>query len=142
MECRTSGTQPIVQYGMIKLDDALYDISSLFFIAACRVQTSAVISSNTTITVASLVDTGPGLISVIKDFLPPRCKESLKTIKLPPLHTLNGKVESVEVIVLLFVHICYLRVRPCIGVVQNFAVDVVLRMSFIDRCIRKIFPSK
>lgn len=66
----------------------------------------------------------------------------MKPIKSPQLRTANCKVVSGEFILPLFVRMGDLCVYAWFGVIRNLAVDVVLGTSFIDSCIRGIFPSE
>lgn len=107
---------------------------------SCRI--SVDISSNFMVHVASLVNTGAGPNFVNTGFLRPEWRDSMKTIKSPPLGTANCKVASIEGIVSLLVHIGELRLQDWFGIVQNLSVAVLLGTSFIGLCLREIFPSK
>lgn len=87
------------------------------------------------LTVKGLVDTGAGPKLVIKDFLPPAWRVSIKIIQLPPLRTSNCEVVSVKVMGPLFVLMGNLRVYPRFAVVENLAVGMLLVRSSIDRHI-------
>lgn len=86
-----------------------------------------------------LVDTGPGPNQINKGFLTPAWKEPLKAIRLPPLRTETCKFLSIDWIVLLFVHTGDLLMRARLGVVENLAVDLLLRTLLIDFCICERF---
>lgn len=65
----------------------------------------------------------------------------MKTIKSPPVRATNLEVLSVEGIVPAFLRMGDLRVCPLFRVLDNLAIEVLLRSLFIDRCIRGVFPS-
>lgn len=65
----------------------------------------------------------------------------MKTIKSLPLCNASQELVPIEGIVPLSAPTGDLRVRSWFGVVESLAVNVLLGMSFIDRCIRGIFPS-
>lgn len=94
------------------------------------------------LTMASLVNRGPGPNLVNEDFLLPAWRTSMKTIKSTPLSTTNRELVSVERTVLLFIRIGELHVYTWFEVIENTAVDVLLGMSFINRCISGRLPSE
>lgn len=126
----------------VQWDYGSYDLASFFCNATYRIQTSVSISSKSMLTVARLVLTGISPNLVNKNFLPLVWRKSVKTIRSPPLHTLNCEVVSVDGIVPLFVHLGDLRVCTWFGVVDNLAVNLLLGTSFIDPCIGEIFPTE
>lgn len=49
---------------------------------------------------------------------------------------------NIEITVQLFIRMGYLHIRTWYGIVENLAVDILLRTLFINRCIRRIFPTE
>lgn len=92
--------------------------------------------------VARLVDTCADLNVGNKNFLQPAWRKSLKATKSTPLRIANRMVVSVERIEPLFVLMGDLRVCIWFGVVKNLVIDLLLGTSFINRCIRGVFPSE
>lgn len=68
--------------------------------------------------------------------------ESIKPIKSPSLRTASREVVNVEGNVTLFVRIGDLLVRACFEIFENIPVDVLIGRSFIDQCIRGLFPTE
>lgn len=126
----------------VPFDDGPNDVASFFQKVTYGVKLSIVVTLNALQTVASLLDTGTGPNLINKELLPPVWKESVKPIQSPQLRTVNRKVDSTEGIVPLFISIGDLLVRAWFRIVGNPTVDVLLEKSFINRCIRSIFPIK
>lgn len=66
----------------------------------------------------------------------------MKTGQWVPSRIANPSVVSIEGIVSPFVPRGDLHLRAWFGLVANLAVDVLLGTSFINRCIKGIFPSE
>lgn len=103
-----------------------------------RVKVSIVVKSSALLTVESLVNTGPGSNLVNNDFVLADWKDFVKSIKSPQLRTENGEVLTIENMCT-----CSFVLPPMhsslVGIVQNLAVNILLRFSFIDRGTRGIF---
>lgn len=92
-------------------------------------------SSNNILTEASLLDTGLGPSFVNMNSPSPTWKEFIKSIKLPQFRTSTSKIVNVEGIGPLFIILGDLRVPTWSDLVQNLAVEVLLRTFFFVVCI-------
>lgn len=119
-----------------------YVIASFFRKPTYRVRISVGVTSQSMMTVASLFDTGAGPNLVNKSFIPRNWHRYVEPIEQPQLRTATREHVNVEGVIPMFVRIGDLRVRAWFGVVENLAVDILVGTSFIDRCIRGIFPTE
>lgn len=94
------------------------------------------------LTIKSVVDPAacPNLLPI--DFFWPASKASTKLIKSPLPGITSYQVIPMKGIVPTFTGIFDLCVRAWIGEVDNFAVNELLKTSFIDFCTRRIFHSE
>lgn len=63
-------------------------------------------------------------------------------IQPPPQQAVNEKIVNVEGIVLLIVHIGALLLPCSSEIVENLAVDVLLKTLFTEQCMCSIFKTK
>lgn len=122
-----------LRFIIIHFDHGPQNVASLFCKATYRVKISISVTSNPSLTVAGLLYTDgyPNLIN--KDFLPQAWKESIRAIKSPQLGTASLKVSNIDIegIVPFPIRIGNLCVHVWSGTVENPAVEVLLRASFI-----------
>lgn len=71
-------------------------------------------------------------------FLSAELEPHNQVYQIAALKTANHKVLSIQIIVSLLIHICYLCVRSWSGIVKNITVEVWLWASFIDWSLRSI----
>lgn len=98
--------------------------------------------SKALLTVASLLDivAGPNLNN--KDFLPQSWNKYIKSMKSLQLRMAICKAVNIEGIVPLPIRTSNLHLHAWFGTVEDLAVDVLLGMSFIERCVRGILPTE
>lgn len=93
-------------------------------------------------TVTSLLDTGIDQSLVNSSFFPSCWRANVKPVKALRLGTVNRQAVSVKVLISLNISIGKIQACPWFGIVEKFAVDLPLRTSINDRCIRGVFPKE
>lgn len=83
----------------------------------------------------SLLDTGTGLSLGNSSLLLVDWRSYVKPVWALPLKTAPEQAVLVQGVISLHVFIENLHARTWLGIVENFAVDLLLGTSFIDRCI-------
>lgn len=92
--------------------------------------------------VTIVLDTVAGKHLTDSLFIPSSRKSKIKRISVPSLSTAGR--QSISAIGVIMLHFCIgdVMVRAWFGVVDNLAVFVTFRISFIDRFVKGIFPSE
>lgn len=89
-----------------------------------------------------LLNTGAGLNLISKASQKRQIFTNIKKQKFSRLRTATKEPISLRGKILLFISMNELSVRVLFGIVENLAIEVLLRTSFIDRYIRGNFPSE
>lgn len=124
----------------VQCDGSAKDLISFFCKLFYCIQISNGYPTNTSLTVAILLNTGasPSLINL--DLLLSTWKDSVKSIKALQLQAASSKIVNQEVVVLVLICVGDLQVPTWFGIVKNFVVNVFLRTSFFNKCVREILP--
>lgn len=82
--------------------------------------------------VAAVLDTGAGQTLIDSRFIPSDWSNRIKMVRDPKLTGATSEKRNLTGFILLHIRLGDLRVRAWFGVVENFAVKVLLGTSFID----------
>lgn len=125
-----------------QLDDGPHDVASLFPKPTCCVRILIGVLSNALLTVESLFDMGTGPNLINKYFQNPGQKQLHKLFKAPQLWMANGEVLNIKCIVPQFIRIWDKCIHASFGIVENFAVHILLGKSIINRCISRVLATE
>lgn len=100
------------------------------------------VSSNSCLTVVSVLDTSDGPKLIYNDISPPSWKEYAISFQSPQPPTENGEVVNVECILTLFIRIDELRIRIRFVIVKKLAVNVLHGESLVNQSLQGIFLTK
>lgn len=85
-----------------------------------------------------LADTGADTNFINEAYLRPHWKFCIRLLDLPKLRTETNEPIKVAGITLLILKLGTLQVGPWLDVVENLAVNILLGITYIDRCFKRI----
>lgn len=110
--------------------EVVYPIRSM-----CKIRIGTGLTKTIVHPTGCLVDNGEGPDLIKKDYWNPQFKFIIELIESLKFITANTEVISIHGGILLVVHMGDLQTRIWLDFVQNVAADVLLRTTYIDKCI-------